>query len=185
MTPIYSEEKIVLIPRTNAGKYFSYREAWERIGRAITQGFYLEAVTLEESIISDRLCSYFCKIGTLDSEKLKHRHPSLAELIKLWNKHEPEPISDPIRNPRFYYLQESLDVWRAKRNHVVHGIVKSSGECHDDILNFIQEAERVARDGELVAKSVANWCRRYTDRQKSVARRLEREAAMGVAAVRD
>ena len=39
----------------NASKYYSYREAWTRIKLAQENGFYLEAIAIQESIISDRL----------------------------------------------------------------------------------------------------------------------------------
>jgi hypothetical protein len=49
----------------NVVKYLSYREAWTRIKQAQEQGFYLEAVTLEESIITDRLISYLVGVGAI------------------------------------------------------------------------------------------------------------------------
>ncbi len=42
----------------NAAKYESYREAWSRIDAACENQFFLEAITIEESIISDRIISY-------------------------------------------------------------------------------------------------------------------------------
>ncbi len=45
----------------NVAKYLSYREAWARIKLARRQGFFLEAVTIDESIISDRLLSFLEK----------------------------------------------------------------------------------------------------------------------------
>lgn len=162
--------KIVPVPETNASKYFSHREAWGRIKRSIAHGFYLEAVTLEESVISDRLQTYFRKTGVLDPESKKFI--SLGKFIELLMKHEPDPICDPIREPRFTNLQQSLLDWKNDRNHVVHGIVKSSGDVHDDVLDFFKAAERIAKDGALIAESVNNWYRRYKDRQKAEARKL-------------
>ena len=46
-----SEKKI----KGNARKYDAYREAWTRIKQAQKNGFFLEAITIQESIISDRL----------------------------------------------------------------------------------------------------------------------------------
>lgn len=163
------KERVIPIPETNAAKYFSHREAWGRIKRAIGHGFFLEAVTLEESVITDRLFSYFCKTGVLDPER--KAYISFGRLVELLMKHESEPICDPIRNPRFTNLQQSLLEWKNDRNHVVHGIVKSAGERHDDVLDFIREAERIAREGEQIANSVNNWHRRYKDLQKAEAKK--------------
>jgi|SRR5579871_1003630 len=59
--------KPVPIPDANINQYFSYREAWGRIRRAKGHGYYLEAVTLEESIIADRLISFLVSAGKLDA----------------------------------------------------------------------------------------------------------------------
>lgn len=163
------KENVIPIPDRNAPKYFSYREAWGRIKRSIAMGFYLEAVTLEESIISDRLTSYFQKTGVLGLDS--KRFVSLGRLIDYLKQHEPEPIRDPLKEPRFENLQQSLDDWRDKRNHVVHGIVKSSGESLDDVENFLAEAKEIAVEGELIALSLNNWYRRFKDKQKTLARK--------------
>lgn len=166
--------KPIPIPENNAAKYFSHREAWGRIKGSIANGYYLEAVTLEESIISDRLQSYFCKIGA--PEVASTKFISLGRLIELLCKHEQDPICDPIREPRFTNLQQALRNWKNERNHVVHGIVKSAGVKHDDVLDFFKEAKRIADEGEQIAKSVCNWYRRFKDKQKTAQKKM---AAIG------
>ena len=42
----------------NASKHYSYREAWARIRLAQQHGFFLEAIAIQESIITDRLIGY-------------------------------------------------------------------------------------------------------------------------------
>lgn len=163
-------DKVIPIPVGNAAKYFSYRKAWGQIPRAIGHGFYSEAVVLEESIISDRLISYFRKTGVLDRDS--NKFISFARLIELLKKHVPEPIRDPIREPRFENLQMSLDEWREKRNHVIHGSVKSSGSSLDDAENFREESRQIAIEGKQIAESVCNWYRRFKDREKTKAKRL-------------
>ena len=63
--------KAVPIPDGNGPKYFSYREAWGRINKAQAYGFYLEAVTLHESIIADRLISFLVYAGAITDAKLE------------------------------------------------------------------------------------------------------------------
>lgn len=164
--------QIIPIPDGNAPKYFSYRKAWGQIPRAIGHGFYSEAVTLAESIISDRLISYFNKTGVLNPESEKFY--SLGELIKLLKKHVPEPIRDPIKEPRFENLQQSLSDWKEKRNHIVHGIVKSSGNSLDDADQFIDDAKQAAIEGRQIAQSICNWYRRFKDKEKTKAKQLAR-----------
>lgn len=77
-------------------KYLSYAEAWARIRLASRQGFFLEAVTVEESIISDRLTSYLVKSCDLDpaSKGLGDLH----NLVGIWAKHAGVQFhSEPVR----------------------------------------------------------------------------------------
>jgi hypothetical protein len=150
----------------NLPKFFSYVMAWGWIKRAIGHRFYLEAVTLEESIIADRLISQLSRIGALDlSRGLEGL--SFASLIASWKKSVPIPIKDAF----FPDLQSATDEWRKRRNHVVHGTVKSlPGSVHQDIGTFRKEAERCATDGKRIAMSVCNWCEREK-RKAGLARR--------------
>lgn len=150
----------------NLPKFFSYAMAWGWINRALGHRFFLEAVTLEESIIADRLISQLCRIGALKVDRSLERQ-SFASLIVAWKKAVPTPISDPF----FQDLQSATDEWRKRRNHVVHGTVKSiPGSVHQDIGTFKDEAEKCAKDGKRIAMSVCNWCEREK-RKAGVARR--------------
>lgn len=44
--------------KKNLQKYLSYKEAWTRINKAIKAKYFLEAIVIEESIMSDRLISF-------------------------------------------------------------------------------------------------------------------------------
>lgn len=77
-------------PSGKARKYLSYREAWTRIKVAQEQGFYLEAVTLVESIISDRLVSYLVSVGETD---VTGGYVSLHRLIRRWRERVPRRSS--------------------------------------------------------------------------------------------
>src|ERR1700682_2729324 len=118
----------VPIPHGNAKKFFSYSEAWVRIKKAQGYGFYLEAVTLEESIIADRLVSFLVCVGEIQADSKVEKH-SFGQLIQRWMKRVPEPI--PIKY--FPDLRSAIDEWRKHRNRVVHGMVKSvPGSNHND-----------------------------------------------------
>ena len=151
-----SKKNFIPVPDGNAAKYFSYREAWGRIKQSIALGYYLEAVTLEESIISDRLISYLVRVGAVKSDSKLQTQP-LASLIREWKSHVPETICDSFCHD----LQSEIDDWRMRRNKVVHSMVKSiPGDDHLDILDFKKEAELVALKGERLAKSLCNWCKK-------------------------
>ena len=144
------------IPGGNANKYFSYSEAWVRIKKAHGSGFYLEAVTLEESIIADRLVSFLVCVGEIQAESRVEKC-SFGQLIQLWTKRVPQPI--PVEY--FPDLRLAVDDWRKHRNRVVHGMVKSMpGTQHGDVLDFLKEAEFVAFQGETLALAVSDWVKK-------------------------
>jgi hypothetical protein len=130
----------VPVPDRNANKYFSYSEAWVRIRKARVYGFYLEAVTLEESIISDRLISFLVCAGEIHPDSQIEKR-SFGQLIQQWTKAVPQPILTTY----FPDLRAAIEEWRKRRNRVVHGMVKSlPGAEHADVLDFLKEAEFVA-----------------------------------------
>jgi len=145
-------------PRGNAEKYFSYREAWTRITAACQQGFFFEAVTIQESIIADRLIDYLVAIGEIAQPDEIYQYPNFANLIQRWKKRHPEPIAaGDLEN-----LQVAVDDWRRARNRVVHLIVKSHpGTATTPIDEFLTNAEDTAHRGVVLAKAVTNWCRKH------------------------
>src|ERR1019366_8797915 len=146
----------VPIPGGNANKYFSYSEAWVRIKKARGSGFYLEAVTLEESIIADRLVSFLVCVGEIQAESRVEKC-SFGQLIQLWTKRAPQPI--PVQY--FPDLRSTVEEWRKHRNRVVNGMVKSMpGAQHSDVLDFLKEAEFVAFQGEALAHAVSDWVKK-------------------------
>jgi hypothetical protein len=146
----------VPIPGRNANKYFSYSEAWVRIKKARGSGFYLEAVTLEESIIADRLISFLVCVGEIQAGSRVEKC-SFGQLIQLWTKR----VLQPIPVPHFPDLRSAVDEWRKHRNQIVHGMVKSMpGAQHSDVLDFLKEAEFVAFQGEALALAVSDWVKK-------------------------
>ena len=47
-----------------------YREAYEKIDSAISLGFSFEAITIVESILSDRICSFLRSVDNNKSKKV-------------------------------------------------------------------------------------------------------------------
>lgn len=80
----------------------------ERINKAIDQDFYLEAIALEESCISDRLSLALYIKGQKAGTK------SFARLIELCEEFLPKN------------LKRDVDLWRKERNKAIHNLVRSS-----------------------------------------------------------
>ena len=96
------------------GRYLRYKLAFERLDEALEEGWLLEAISLECSIITDRLLS----IVGLDNDAA-FRRQSLSSLIAQAKKAmtgSGAPVEGDIFN--------ELEKWRDARNKCVHGFCK-------------------------------------------------------------
>lgn len=137
----------------NMPKYFTYRFAIDQINKAIDAGFFLEAITIEESIIVDRLYR-FCKDNGLT------KSASLATLgtVETFLKKLPADIQ---QIEQIDFLEE-LDSFRQKRNTCLHQIAKSDpGETTMPFDEFIDLAGSTAIEGRALMKKISNWAKRY------------------------
>jgi hypothetical protein len=111
-------ERAIAIPHDGVGmsRYQLYRKAWERIESATEAGYYLEAIALLESILTDRLES---RASYLTRGNEGYRN--LGPLIRALRRHE--NVAD------FRPIIEQIDAWRERRNEALHEMVKfQSGE---------------------------------------------------------
>ena len=141
----------------NVAKHLSYREAWARIGAAQGHKFYLETVTIVESMITDRLISYLVGIGVLVRPNQLDQYPPLGQLIQMWKNYCPVPIV----TCHVADLQTEVDSWRQTRNKIVHSIVKSHpGEATDAVDDFLDAAKKAAEQGIVLARALTDWTRK-------------------------
>jgi len=152
-------------PRTapvngNAEKYRSYREAWARVKQAQEHGFYIEAVTIEESIISDRLTSYLVDAGLVQRQRRLKDYPTFGNLINVWRRWVNGQLNDKLdrsNRDKLALLIDSVDLWRQKRNQIIHAIVKSHPHTPTtEIEGFVKLAEDAASEGMQLAREVCN-----------------------------
>jgi hypothetical protein len=93
-------------------RYELYKAAFERIATAIAAGYYLEAISIEESLIADRLESHLSfRLGKDFSFK------TLGKLIDKIKSHETNPELRKL-------VLKDLDQWRKDRNTAAHEMVK-------------------------------------------------------------
>lgn len=129
----------------NMEKHDSYTLAYDRIAEALEQGFPLEAIAIEESIIADRLVSYLAH----KNEKVSIK-TSFFELI-----YTAKNLSSDFKANLYTQLNE----WRDHRNKMLHGIVKSMPGTAPTTKaeDFIAEARRLAEEGLKLTRVVQNW----------------------------
>ena len=101
-------ERAIAIPHAGVGmtRYQLYRKAWGRVESATEAGYYLEAITLLESILTDRLES---RASYLTGRN--EGYQNLGPLIHTLRQHE--SIAD------FRPIIDRIDAWRERRNEAV------------------------------------------------------------------
>lgn len=141
-------ERAIATPNAGVGltRYQLYKKAWARILTAAEAGYCLEAITLLECILTDRLES---RTGHLTGQN--EGYQNLGPLIGTWRKHENVEDFRPIIN--------EVDAWRKRRNRAVHEMVKFESGEHptweeklDPLSEIVREGKRVLRAFDAIDK---------------------------------
>jgi hypothetical protein len=136
--------------RGNVAKADSYAEAFKRMDLAIKSGFFIEALAIQEAIISDRLNSYL----NFSNPQFLEKYRSFGQLVGEWRKQ----LSDDRKDEVKINLPVAIDLWRYLRNEAVHGIVKSiPGTATTGVDEFLKEAQTAAIMGKDLARAVCKW----------------------------
>jgi hypothetical protein len=131
----------------NRIKYHSYRAAYSRMNLAMKKGFYLEAIAIQESVISDRLLSFAIRTNKLVVSHERLYTISFSKLIK---------IAVPyFENEK---LVDDLHVFRLERNNCLHGFVKSfPGKPTIVITDFMALVIQTAKKGKKLTREIDSW----------------------------
>jgi glycyl-tRNA synthetase beta subunit len=125
--------------------------------KAIEGKFYLEAITIQESIITDRLLNFVIRnnIKNISEEEL---HKPIAYLNKL------------IEHCKSYFedvnLCNELNEFRKSRNNCIHAMVKSyPGNPTQKVSEFQKLARETSLSGKILTRKVDAWHTRMKKRQ--------------------
>lgn len=121
------------------GRYLRYKLVFERLDEALEDGWLLEAISLEESIITDRLLSIVGSDG--ESASCKQSLSNLIAQTKKAMTGSGAPVEGDIFN--------ELDQWRDARNECVHGFCKLDEHAYADDSGeiFSEKCGRQPRKG--------------------------------------
>ena len=107
---------------SNMQKYENYRMQMGRLKKALTNGFYLEAIFIEYSVIEDRTSAILRYGGYKAKARNKGEEPTLISKL---NK-----ISEVARNKKSlehkYFsseLIEDIRSWKENRNALIHNLI--------------------------------------------------------------
>lgn len=139
----------------NYAKYRAYALAYTMINNALEHRCPLQAITIEESILSDRLWS------TLNVGLQKRKLGTLGQALREW-----KPKGAGVRNQNVARFDAEMELlfpriekWWNCRNDLLHGIAKSwQGEGPlVDASDFQSKAMSVAKEGLTLANKVKSW----------------------------
>lgn len=129
-------------------RYLLYRRARRRVKQAIEAGFYLEAVALLESMISDRIESRTAQLHHQKKEKREFGNLSnLAESLSGKNSKEPKEAKA---------IYKKVVAWAKFRNKTLHQMVKIAEKNEQGWEDRLAEAKQTAIDGESLLTELSN-----------------------------
>jgi hypothetical protein len=123
-------------------RQYLYRDAIRRVNHAMAAGFYLEAITILESMISDRLESRLSKIHRDNHEKRKFSNlsPLAQELAGI--------KTSECDEAKWVYNQ--IIRWADRRNASVHEMAKLLEGCDKSWDVKYKEVKQAALEGKRI-----------------------------------
>ena len=148
----------------NIQKYENYTEQFKRLKKALDNGFNLEAIFIEYTIIEDRTEAILRHGGHWEAyvKSRKGREVTIDSKVKYIRKLAENKKSHLNK----YFRDELLDdilTWKEQRNKLVHALLKQQFNS-GDIATF-------ARDGEIMMKVL----RTRTESYKRIIRKAKIE----------
>ena len=150
--------------KKNYAKRDSYALAFGMISTAIHHNFPLQAIAVEESIISDRIWSALNASRTTGGTK-----ETLGKAIDEWKRLLQSGIKSPLGDEA-EAMRGDIENWYSRRNRAIHGIVKSfrGNPPLTAAANFERVAMGAARAGAELARNVCNWSHKQIRKARKV-----------------
>lgn len=127
-------------------RHDTYQAAMSQISKALKDGYYLEAIALEECLISN------CLFNFLDGTGTKLSNPSFHSMLKELSDKQDSAYEYPRE------LLRELDKWRLARNIAIHGFITArSAELDSSRATFHESAKATATLGEEHCKALVSW----------------------------
>lgn len=127
-------------------RHRSYKAALGQIKKAVKDKYYLEAIVLEECLISNCIFNY------LEGNNIRLTSQTFHALL---DKIMTINVSLPAQQSTLF---EDIDKWRKGRNTAIHGFITSqSNELKKARVSFPILTESIAKQGEGYCKSIIDW----------------------------
>lgn len=136
-------------PQVGEFRHNLYKAVMAQYNKALKKGFYIESVSLIESITSDRLESLANKV----SGSKRYSYKTLGELLKYLKK--PHSFSSPMMQ-----ALNDIDVWRENRNQAIHEMAKLDN-AKTDFTEKYNKIKEYAEEGMLLFRLIDNHITKY------------------------
>ena len=117
----------------NQQKYENYKEQFQRLNKALANGFNLEAMFIEYAIMEDRTESILPQTELWDAyiKSRKGREPTINSKVQYIQKRA-ENKKDLLHRYFSDDLLERVLAWKEERNRLIHALLKQQFE-HNEI----------------------------------------------------
>lgn len=134
----------------NMQKYANYREQMGRLSKAMKNGFFLEAVSIEYAVMEDRLESIIRHSGRWTPKS--DEHVSIHRKVKRVEKLAEEKNS-PAQKYFTAELLKSILQWKEDRNDLMHKLMNQ--QLHTEDLRSAAES------GQAIIKTLSSKAKSY------------------------
>lgn len=145
----------------NMAKYEAYKLAFGQINAALKAGFPIEAIALEESIISDRLESAAVGKGISLKKRQAGRTADFSELAGLVETNaEFRGLAEALEKAGF--SSGSLAAWGKSRNDFIHNVAHGAprGTPAISASEYKTQGAMIAKNGLKLARLVCAWSKK-------------------------
>lgn len=129
-----------------------YADVLARINQSYENGYYIEAITLLESIISDRLES-------ICNEVNQNNDDAFSMLGTLINHAKRIDVSEDWSD-----ILNKLDEWRKKRNSAIHEMAKIEDGNMTPFVDRYATCKDIVEEGKVLFREIDNNIRKYRNK---------------------
>ena len=130
-----------------------YTKGFKQINNAYDNGFFIEAITIIDSMITDRLEAYVQFL--LYGEDKQFVAESIFNALKSFGSVTKEK---DVRDEDFKQIYNKIESWAPKRNNAVHNFVIIRQDSLDDSADVrLQKLKDTADEGLLLVREVMSY----------------------------
>lgn len=150
-------------PEVGAKRHQTYRHIIEQYHLAMSQGFYIEAISLMESLISDRLESLANELSGSEN----YSYATLEKLlIFLCGRNQALQLPDNLKD-----VLNEICIWKNERNRAIHEMAKEINHSFADNYDALEDT---ADEGYTLFRKLDNAIRAYRQ-EKSITNKIKQQ----------